>query len=234
MNAISPSLIGVGLYSTSEASELTGVPVASIRRWLEGYRYRRGEVVHNSAPVWKQDVPRVGDHITLSFLDMMEARFIQSFRKHRLSWAAIREAAKLACEMFDDEHPFTRGRFRTDGNRIFHQIEAVGDVKLFDMNKRHWVFNDIVERSLFSDIELAGDQVVRWYPMPRSKAIVVDPQLAFGRPVLAQEGVPTDVLAAAVKANDGDIESVSRWYQDRPQAVRAALAFEERLISKSA
>jgi uncharacterized protein (DUF433 family) len=227
MNAISHDLIGKGLYSAPEASSLTGVPSASIRRWLGGYKYRQGDKQRASAPVWQGDIPRLDTHLVLSFLDMMEVRFIQSFRQHHVSWAAIREAAERACEMFGDHHPFTRGRFRTDGNRIFHQIQQQGDVRLFDINRRSWVFNDIVEPSLYRGVELADDQVARWYPMHPNRHVVVDPRIAFGRPILAEEGVPTDIIAAAVAANGSDVSHVAKWYGVKPQSVRAAVAFEQ-------
>ena len=38
-NTVSPSpLVGVGLYTPSEASLYTGIPASDIRRWLFGYR----------------------------------------------------------------------------------------------------------------------------------------------------------------------------------------------------
>ena len=52
-----------------------------------------------------------------------------------------------------------------------------------------------------------------------------------GRPVLTREGVPTDVLAAAVKANDNDVDAVVRWYSIPRRAVQAAVEFETRLAA---
>lgn len=234
MDALANPLIGVGVYTPTEAAHLTGVPATSISRWLRGYSFVRAAERRESPPVWRRAIADVDGHLTVTFLDMMEARFIHAFRRHHVSWPFIRAAARMACEMFGAQHPFTLGRFKTDGNRIFHQLESAGEVKLFDLNRRAWVFNDIVEPSLYTGVDLEDDQVARWYPLHPNRAIVIDPRVAFGRPVLAEEGVPVDVIAAAVAAQEGDIAAVSRWYKVPAKSVRAAVQFHRRSAARLA
>ncbi|MBM3547771.1 MAG: DUF433 domain-containing protein [Alphaproteobacteria bacterium] len=235
MTEAAASLIGVGIYTVAEASALTGVPTRTIRRWSRGYQYSSGETQRVSPPVWTRDLPDIGGRTALTFLDMMEARFIRAFREHNVSWQAIREAARIACELFQEpHHPFTRGRFRTDGRRIFRRIENEGSVRLFDLNLKHWVFANIVEPSLYRDVSFEDDQVAKWFPLFPSKAIVIDPVVAFGRPVTAREGVPTDVLAASVKANGGSVEHVARWYGVASTTVRAAVRLESQMTTRAA
>lgn len=220
-------LIGTGLYTVSEAAILTGTNAQSIRRWVSGYRFRRGDAERDMPPVWERDLGKIEGQAALSFLDLMEIRFIGAFRRHHVSWPAIREAAMLACEMFDDGHPFTRRQFQTDGNRIFQTIDDRGDVKLFDMNRRSWVFNEIIGPSLYRGVEFSHDQISRWFPLFPKKTVVLDPELSFGRPVVATSCVPTDVLAAAARAEESP-SKVARWYDTTVAEVRAAIEFEER------
>lgn len=228
MESPAATLLGIGVYSVSEVAALTSVPARSIRRWSSGYRYSVGDHPRVSPPVWGRDIPDIDGHSALSFLDMMEVRFIRAFRQHRVSWAAIREAAQIAYEMFDDRHPFTRARFRTDGRRIFKQVEDEGRVRLFDLNRRSWVFTEIVEQSLYRGVEYEDDQIAKWFPLFPNRAILIDPSIAFGRPVTSRENVPTDILAAAAEAHDGAIDHVAKWYEVAPASVRAALEFERR------
>lgn len=221
------NLVGIGVYSMSEAAHLTNVPVQRIQRWISGYKYTHRDEQRTSPAVWKSDLGEVGGRRVLSFLDMMEVRFIQSFREHHVSWQAIREAARIASEMFDDGHPFTNGRFRTDGKTIFRQIEEQTEARLFDMNRRQWVFNDIVAPSLFADVDLSDDQVVRWYPEFPRRHIVIDPRICFGRPIVAECGIPTDTLSAAKDA-EGSAEAAASVFGVKPRHIRAAWAFEHR------
>ncbi len=228
------SLIGVGIYSVSEAAALTGVATRTIRRWSTGYRRSEGDGAHERPPVWRRDIPDIDGHTALSFLDMMEVRFIRAFRDHDVTWPAIRAAARIACEMFQESHhPFTRGRFRTDGNRIFRKIEDAGEIRLFDLNRESWVFAEIVEPSLYRGVEFEADQVAKWFPLFPNRAIVVDPAVAFGRPVTAKEGVPTDVLAASLEANGGSVDHVAKWYDVSAATVRAAARLEAQLLARA-
>jgi uncharacterized protein (DUF433 family) len=221
------ALVGVGVYSISEAAHLTCVPVPRIQRWIRGYKYDHAGEQRSSPAVWRRDLDIIEGQLALSFLDMMEVRFIQSFRQHHVSWPAIREAAMRAAELFEDGHPFTNGRFRTDGKTIFRQIEEQKEIKLFDMNRRQWVFNDIVAPSLFADVDLSDDQVVRWYPEFPRKQIVIDPRICFGRPIVAECGIPTDTLAAAKKA-EGSEEAAAKVFGVKARHIRAAWSFEHR------
>ncbi len=226
----SKGLVGKGIYSIGEAVRLTGVDAPSVNRWMRGYHFQHGGEARLSPAIWRHDLDPIRGRTVLTFLDMMEIRFIRSFRKHHVSWAAIREAADTARALFEDGHPFTRGRFKTDGKRIFRQIEESGRIKLFDMNRGQWAFNEIVEPSLFRDVELADDQVARWYPDYPRRQIVIDPAICFGRPILAAAGIPTDTLAAAVAA-EKSAQFVAKLYHLSADHVRAAVEFEERLAA---
>ena len=218
-------MIGVGLYTVPEAARLAGVPARRIRRWVRGYRYRaRDGAEAASEPLWRADTPATDTTVGLSFLDMMEVRMVNAFRGHGVSWAVIRDAARHACELFHDNHPFTMRRFRTDGNRIFGEAAEGQGERVMDMNRRQWVSKPIVQRSLFDGIEFEDGQAARWYPA-KGRKVVVDPARSFGRPVLTDYGVPTEALFAAFKV-EGSVDKVSRWYDVPKPAVRAAIDFE--------
>lgn len=224
-------MVGIGVYTVAEAARLTATPAASVRRWMLGYRYRRHGLARERPSLWHPDIEPFDGRVALSFLDLMEVRFIGAFRRHGVSWPAIRRAAEIACDMFQDAHPFARRRFRTDGERIFQQVDKGGEVSLFDLNRQSWVYNAIVAPSLYAGIEFSGEQMTRWFPVGGSSAIVIDPKIAFGRPTVAEKGVPTDTIAAAVRAHDGDHAEVARWFDLPVRAVKAAAKFERRLAA---
>ena len=115
-------LIGIGIYSLSEAQKLARVPRRSIRRWIGGYSYTREGRRYDMAPVWEGDISPRDSEVSLSFLDLMELRFVHQFRKCGVSWRVIRDSARRACEIFEQSHPFATRRFRTDGRSIFVEI----------------------------------------------------------------------------------------------------------------
>ena len=229
------SLLGIGLYTVPEATRLTGIPQARLRRWLRGYTYGSGESVAASEPVWRRQLPEIDGTLGLGFLDLMEARFIDAFRKADVAWRVIRLCAERARELCGTDHPFATQRFRTDGRTIFAEIAGqAGEARLLDLVRSQFAFGRIIGPSLYAGIDFSNrDTPARWWPLGRQAPIVLDPARSFGQPIVSTGGVPTIVLAEAVAA-EGSIAKVARLYQVPPQAVHAAVRFEQRASERLA
>lgn len=226
-------LTGIGLYTFHEASRLTRIPLRDLRRWLDGYSYRDRKHQESIAidPLWKTEFS--DEQVDgISFHDLLEVRFVHAFRHHGVSLQTIRVASQRARELFATDYPFTSRQFRTDGRTIFASaMEETGETELLDLVKRQYAFRKIIEPSLYRGIEFNQDQVAtRWYPSPRSKAVVLDPEVAFGKPIVTDGGVRTSILYEAFEA-EGDKDFVAKLYEVPASAVDAAVAFEESLIT---
>ena len=116
------SLLGIGLYTVPEASRLTGISQARLRRWLRGYTYRAGEEGAVSEPVWQRQIPEIDSTLGFGFLDLMEVRFIDAFRAASVPWRVIRFCAERAREITGADRPFSSRRFRTDGRSICAEV----------------------------------------------------------------------------------------------------------------
>ncbi len=205
------SLLGIGLYTVPEASRLTGIAQTRLRRWLRGYSYRSGEAVAASEPVWRRQLPEIDGTLGLGFLDLMEARFIDAFRKADVPWRVIRLCAERARELCHADHPFSTQRFRTDGRTIFAEIvDQAGEPPLLDLAKSQFAFARVIAPSLYAGIEFSDrDMPARWWPLGRQTPVVLDTARSFGQPIVSGGGVPTAVLADAVAA-EGSVAKVAR------------------------
>jgi len=222
--------IGLGLYTIAEAHQLTRVPAATIRRWIKGYRYRRADGFAEAPSVWQADLLFDSQRPALTFLDLLDVRIVDSFRKYGVRWTIIREAARIACDTFGSKHPFSKRRFRTDGRRIFADLEQGGRRRLLDVSERQFVFEEAISRTLYEGVEFENDEAQRWYPLWPSKAIVLDPRLAFGRPITSRSGVPADILVAAVNAEKSEA-AAAHTYRVALSEVRAAIEWHSRLAA---
>lgn len=223
------SLLGIGLYTVPEAARLTGVSQARLRRWLRGYTCRSGEGGAASGPVWQRQLPEIDGTLGLGFLDLMEARFVDAFRKAAVPWRVIRLGAERARALCGADHPFSSQRFRTDGRTIFAEIvDQVGEPQLLDLVKSQFAFARVIGPSLYAGIEFSNrDMPARWWPLGRDTPVVIDPARSFGQPIESLSGVPTAVLADAVAA-EGSVAKVARLFRLSPQSLNAALRFEQR------
>jgi uncharacterized protein (DUF433 family) len=219
-------LLGIGFYTAADAQRLIAVPARTLRRWLLGHRHARGE----TTALWSPGVPQHGKTLELSFADLMEARFVRAFLEAGVSLQGVRLALMRAREIFQVERPFATQRFRTDGRTIFLDIEREGnEPALIDLKKFNYAFRDIIAPS-FKDIEFDAGRVVRWWPAGERHGILIDPTRSFGKPIVADYGVPTDVLADAYKLA-GSFRVVAKDYDVAEKSVREAVAFEERLAA---
>jgi uncharacterized protein (DUF433 family)/DNA-binding transcriptional MerR regulator len=221
-------LTGVGLYTISEAARLAGVRSVELRRWLRGYISGRGEDVRRHPPLWTSEIAEAAID-AVSFHDLLEVRFVKAFRNLGISLQAIRIAATNAREILSSPYPFLCKKFRTDGRTIFAEaMSESGELDLLDLRQRQYVFAKVVEPSLYSGIEFGADeQAVRWYPMERSKAVVLDPELAFGKPIVTEVALRTDILYEAWLAEGKDKRRVAHLYEVPTKAIEAAIRFEQ-------
>lgn len=220
-----------GIYSVPEASRLTGIGSTRIRRWLKGYKFRTGDHVRNSLPVWSGQLPPLAGKLSLGFLDLIEIRFVEAFLEAGVSWKTMREAHARACKEMGSEHPFCSNRFVTDGRQILLlQARESGDQALINLTTRQQEFHRIVEPFL-KELEFGSDQTLtRWWPLGKTRSVVLDPKRNFGQPTVSVSGVPTEVLAKSARANRS-IDEVARWFEVQPQEVKDALDFEESLAA---
>jgi uncharacterized protein (DUF433 family) len=219
------SLIGIGLYTPTEAARLIRVPIRTLQRWLKGHKI--GEREYD--PLWPLHGELEDRSIYLSFLDLVQARVAIAFIKAGLSSPKVRKAIKLGRTILSTDYPFASARFRTDGQTVVLQVLIPGeDDKLLDLFKDgQYLMRNIVEPSL-KGLEFDKDLAIRWWPAGKEDRVVLDPRRQFGQPIDAETGVPTSILAAAVEA-EGSVEKAARAYQVPAAAVRRAMRFEQKL-----
>lgn len=219
-------LIGLGLYTPLQAARITGADPREIRRWMFGYKNKAGELL---PPLWQPQFAQSGEKV-IGFMDLMELRIVKAFARHGVPLRTIRASIQAARQLLDTPYPFTANRFLTDGKSIFH--EAIHqEPQLTDLLKRQLVFESIIRPSLYAGIEFdANGAATRWYPLKNSKAVILDPTLSFGRPSLSRFGIPTEIIATAVKV-EGDKKRVAAQYDIPVADVSAAVKYEAQLMA---
>ena len=225
------SYFNTGIYTIPYASRLTGVSASRMRRWLRGYRYHREEGTRSLPPLWEGQWQPIDHHLALGFLDLMEIRFVDAFLKAGVSWTTLHRARARAKELFKVSHPFSTNRFVTDGREILLNLDGQSaQPSLLDIVPRQQVFAAIV-KPLLRDLEF-GDQaaVLRWWPLGMERSVVLDPTRNFGRPIIARQGFPTEVLARAA-ATCNSAREAAQWFEVAERDVEDAIEFEEQLAA---
>ncbi len=235
--------LGRGVYGAAEALRLINfkydhgpsrqnVSRQTISRWLNGYDYEVNGATRRSEPLWRSDYANDDEAILeISFRDLIELRFVKTFRDLGLTLPTIRECFARAVEEVNDKRPFSTQKFRTDGKSIFLDItRGVNEGELIDLRRRQAVFRSFVLPSL-QDLEFDAEDVARWFPLGKGRtSIVIDPTRSFGHPIIGDGGVPTEALAVAAKV-EGSAEKVARLYEVSLSSVLDAIEFEQKLAA---
>ena len=249
VNAAAPrNVLGLGLYPLPEAARLAQVDTRTARRWAEGNSYKiRGEA-RKSAGVLPLTLAQAGTSRDLTFAEMLSLRLVRGFRKAGLALPTIKRVAQRAAEDFGFAVPFVSRRFRTDGRKVFIELQSeapANDEPAIPRQERELIevltgqkaFQQVVEPSLFANVEWDDDLASRWWPLGKDKSVLLDPQVLFGAPRVAETSVPTAVLATAVRAEGGGpgaVDAVADWYGVTPQQVEDAINFETEWLRKAA
>lgn len=214
-------LIGIGLYTPSEAARLIAESPRRLVRWVRGYAAGGKQY----PPLWAPQIDLGEDGEFLGFQDLIQARVASALIKANLSPQRVRLAITRATEMLGRQHPLATAQFKTDGRRIFLQLKREGEEDaILDILTGQHAFKRIIEPSLRS-LDFGDDgHAQRWWPIGRRARIVLDPARSFGHPIDNETGVPVDVLVDAVAA-EGSVEAAAKAFQVPITAVRAAIEF---------
>jgi uncharacterized protein (DUF433 family) len=224
-----------GLYLLPDAARYAQLDPRMARRWAGGHRYQRAAVDvrgAREAPGVGLTLPPVDGEFYVTFGDLLTLRLVRAFLDAGLGLPLIRRIAEVAAREFGTATPFAGRRFRTEGWRAVR-----GFARRERVLASPRAFADVVEPGLFANVEWADDVPCRWWPLGRGKAVVLDPETAFGEPRIDGSRVTTAVLGDAVRAEggrDAAIRAVSRWYGVSVAQVRDAVEFEAALQRRAA
>jgi uncharacterized protein (DUF433 family) len=230
-------VVGVGLYSVSEAGRLLSQQIGArqgrqkLKRWGFGYWYPYGQEKRKSWPLVKDGGPNLAGCDLFTFAQLIELLVMGAFRNEGVSMQVIRAAHKQAQKEFKTSHPFVLRRFDTDGSKIFARLtpDDVGDhITPDDLTvelTRCQVVMDKVVRPFFRNIDYVKDIASRLWPMGQDRTVVIDPERAFGKPINNQTGVPTAVLYAMHHGGSSE-PVIADWYEVPLQGVKDAIEYE--------
>lgn len=217
-----------GLYTVPMAARLLGAKQTKVRSWVEGYGHS------TAAPILIRQMPRVGGKTLLGFLDLVESAFVRHFLHIGYSPQTIRKVALKLRERHGADHPFAMDKsFKANAKHIFEEVVADdGERRLVNLMNDNFEIVPAVEPSLFDQVFYVGDIARTWMPIREHPRVIVDPKVAFGRPVLKDVQIPTETLFDAYQA-EGSVEQAAEEFGLTAADVSDAVNFEKDLRTRA-
>lgn len=233
VNKKEPSIFDTPAYSASEAARILGLPPATVTAWCFGQKYRGSDGEQKRfTPVV---TPADSRHHFLSFANLCELHVLSAIRRHhRISLRKVRYSINYVREQLNSPRPLLDTRFQTNGVDLFVEHAS----QLLNVSRQgQQAMRGEFERALSRIERDSNGSPVRLFPFSRltqgvdqPKSIVIDPRLSFGRPVLAQASIKTDVIKSRFNAGDS-ITEMAQDYGVDSSVIEEALRFEQRLAA---
>jgi uncharacterized protein (DUF433 family) len=214
-------------YTLAEAARYTRLPVATLRSWVLGRQY---PTAGGSSGVFPPLIRPVSKQPPwLSFSNLIEAHVLRSLRtEHGVPVKALRDALAYAEKTLGIDRLLLRPELRTEPGKVF--LERYGE--LIELTAS----GQLAMRRLFAEhlkrVEWDASRFpVRLYPFlsasapSEERSIVIDPRIAFGRPVVIRQGVSTSTIAERIDAGES-VDDVARDYDLGASEIEQAIVYE--------
>jgi uncharacterized protein (DUF433 family) len=214
------------LYTVPEAARVVRINPATLRTWVLGRSYP----TRSGRKAWSPLI-QIADRKQgrLSFVNLVEVHVLSALRGKQVRVDRIRSATKFIQGEMRTAHPLADVDMRTDCVDIY--VEYLG--KLVNASSPQDVLRPLVERYLQRIERDDKGLASRLFPITRddganTKAILIDPEARFGRPVLADTNLETAVVADRFLAGDSTADLAADFGIDEA-SVQEAIRFESQL-----
>ena len=205
-------------YPLIEAARYADVPLSTLRAWV-GERKDTAGII---------ELPEQS-HNQLSFYNLVEAFVLGALRrKHRLPLQQLRRDLVTLRQMHSDvRHPLADLDLSTFARSVF--VESAADV--VNVSRGGQLGIQALLAGVLQRVEKGPNGARRLFPLTRAdvakspRLVVIDPRIAFGRPVIAGTGIPTAVIHERWRAGDS-VVALAEDYDRTPEEIEEALRYE--------
>jgi uncharacterized protein (DUF433 family) len=212
-------------YGVAEAARYVRLPAATLRSWLIGRDYPKADGKGKFHPLIK---PASREPLQLSFYNLVEAHVLRALRtQHGVALAELRSAISYAEKKEQIDRLLLSPELRTHAGQVFldRYVELINLSASGQLAIRK-TFEDHLTRVEWDKWKFP----VRLFPYSgatlrsEERAIVIDPQIAFGRPVVPRAGISVIAIADRIDAGES-VDAVAEDYDLSHEEVEQAVLY---------
>jgi uncharacterized protein (DUF433 family) len=212
-------------YGLAEAARYVRLPAATLRTWLVGRDYPKGDDKATFHPLIK---PAYREPLQLSFYNLVEAHVLRALRtEHGVALKELRRAIAYAEKKLQIHRLLLSQDLRTHAGQVFldRYVELINLSASGQLAMRK-MFEDHLARVEWDEWKFP----VRLYPYvgaavsTAERPIAIDPQIAFGRPIVQRAGVSTGAIADRIDAGES-VEAVAEDYDLSREEIEQAVLY---------
>ena len=223
------SIFDTPAYAASEVTRILNLPSATVKAWAFGYNYKSGQKRFQPVIVAADHQKRL-----LSFANLCELHVLSAIRRHhKVSLFKVRESIEyLRCQLGSSEHPLIDNQLHTNNIDLF--VDHASQLLNISRDGQIAMRGDFEQALARIERDSKGSPI-RLFPFSRPsistanqpKAVVIDPRVSFGRPILTSVAIPTEIIADRFLAGDSPTE-MAEDYRVEEKEIEEAIRFEQR------
>lgn len=212
-------------YGPAEAARYLRLPAATLRTWMVGRAYPRGGEQATFHPLIK---PASRQPLQLSFYNLIEAHVLRALRTEQgVALAELRKAIAFAEKSLNLHRLLLSPELRAYAGQVFLDryvelinLSASGQLAMRKMFEEH------LQRVEWDSWKFP----VRLYPYvdttlrDAKRPITIDPNIAFGRPIVQRAGVSAAAITDRIDAGES-VEDLADDYDLSPDEIEQAVLY---------
>jgi uncharacterized protein (DUF433 family) len=209
-----------GAYTYKEAAAIIGVSPARVRRWADGYAYKRRYVVGQSLPILQTS----RDTKVLNFYEMIELLFVREYVELNVTIPSIRATAERLAENFGP-YPFANADLYVAGRELVTPLEN-GVSHRADIGQlvSDFAAKKVLVRTKFDQ----SNRIVYAYTMPDFDRVTLNARIKMGEPTVSDHAIPTRSIYRLWIAEKA-FEPVCDYFDIELGDIKAAIEFESKV-----
>jgi uncharacterized protein (DUF433 family) len=212
-------------YGPAEAARYLRLPAATLRTWLVGRDYPKGDARATFHPLI---TPAHRQPLQLSFYNLVEAHVLRALRtEHGVALNELRKAIAFAEKKLHLHRLLLSAELRTHAGQVFldRYVELINLSRSGQLAMRR-LFEDHLQRVEWDQWSFP----VRLYPYVDTTArdgerrIAIDPAVAFGRPIVRRAGISTAAIADRLDAGE-TVDALAEDYDLSREEIEQAVLY---------
>jgi uncharacterized protein (DUF433 family) len=216
---IEPKL-GEGIYLVKDVAKILHLDYAKTNRWIVGYW---GSGLDDNTQYTFGDV----GNRAINFFSLIEFYTFFKLREKGVSSTDIKKLHKELSQVFNTPYPFAKANdFFVDGRKLKTFVYYGHLDNVIKLDKKHQISFRFIEKFL-DKIEFDDNNIAtRFFPLAKSKNIVVDPKYQFGQPIIFGTNIKTQTLFSLYKGGE-TLEDIGSLYNLSVDKVQDAITFQK-------
>ena len=215
-NKVHEPRLGEGVYLTSDVAEILQLPYPKVRRWI---------IELWDAKFSEKEKYSFGDsnNRAVNFYTLIEFFTFYQLRQQGVSSQKVQNAHRIISKELKTKYPFATN-IRTDGKEIWYEYLD----ELINANgKQQMDIKGILEPFLHK-IEFGKNNLAElFFPVDKSKNVVVDPKRQFGQPIITGRNLRIETIKKMYEGGESK-KNICLLYDLKPSAVDDALRYYKR------